>query len=811
MPDWRDTLRDPDCTLCPLHEGAEYRCLMGSGPLSADIALVGEAPGAREDEEHAAFVGPAGQLLNELLESAGLSRKDVYISNAAKCRPENNRTPDRKELKICTGEYLTPELKQLDPKYVLLLGNSALQAVAGRSGITKHRGQVLPIKGASYKAFATFHPAAVLRNPNLRATVEADMLRFARMTRGESARAGRTDTKIIYRAEHLRWLKKQLQQASEIAYDLETYTRPAEDERFVRSGLMEWHGPDSMIVTISFTWAPGQAAVIPLHHERSPWKDPDKVLLYLKDELEDTSKKYIGHNAKFDSRWLLAKGIRVPTTFDTMIAAHLLDENRAKGLKPLSQLLLGADAYDVGEDIRDAYHMPLHKLCIYNGKDTDYTLRLYHIFREQLKEEPRLVRIFKKLMMPASQAFVDIESHGVWMDLERWEERTLKATRNTEKCFDYIQKWVPEGEPVLNPNSPKQLANLMFNHLGLEILEHTKTGAPSTAESVLLRLAKEHPMPDGLLQYRKWAKYLSTYLLPWRYEHSDTDGYIHGSYRLTGTTTGRLSGSGGIQQVPRDTFIRGLIGAPPGWTWVEADFSQVELRVAAMIANERRLLGQFARKEDVHMERAMRMTGKPADEVSKEERKKAKSVSFGFLYGMGAKKFVTYARDNYDLIVAQAEAERVRSQFFEDYPGLLRWHDRQRRLAHRYKRVQSPIGRVRHLPDIDSQNEDVRAEAERQAINSPVQSFASDLMLMALIQLHAKLPYEKARIVGSVHDAILFMIKDDYVDTALPIIKRTMENPPMEKWFDKPLDTTIIVDISVGTHWGEGTDWEPDA
>jgi uracil-DNA glycosylase family 4 len=804
--DWRDKIRDPDCTLCPLHEHAQHVCLMGSGSLGADIAIIGEAPGAREDDQHEAFVGPSGKLLNELLGEAGLKREDVYISNATKCRPLDNRTPTRGEAKTCSAEFLFPELEKLRPKYVLLLGNSALQAVAGKSGITKHRGSSFNIRG--FKAFATFHPAAVLRNPKYSATVKADFIRFGRMVRGEDSITGKTDTRIIHTAEQLRWLKRKLDEADEISYDLETYTEPADDGKHVRSGLMEWHGHMSKIVTISFTWEEHQAAVLPLHHVRSPWKDPDKVLLYLKSSMERADCKYIGHNGKFDNRWLYAKGIKVPQTFDTMIAAHVLDENRPKGLKPLSQILLGADAYDVGEDIRDAFHMPIKKLCIYNGKDTDYTLQLYHIFREQLKQEPRLVRVFK-LMMQASNALVEIEAHGVWMDPERWNQRSLKAIKNTEKAYAYINEWVPKGEPPLNPNSPKQLANLMFNHLNLGVLDHTKSGAPSTAESVLLRLAKEHPMPDGLLKYRKWAKYLSTYFLPWKYEHSDDDSYIHGSYRLTGTTTGRLSGSGGLQQVPRDIFIRSLIGAPPGWAFVEADFSQAELRAAAMIANETRLLRQFARGEDVHMIRAMRLTGKAAEDVTKEERKKAKAVNFGFLFSMGARKFVEYARDNYGLDVSLAEAERIRLQFFEDYPALLQWHSRQKRLAHRYKQVQSPIGRVRHLPDIDSENEAVRAEAERQAINAPVQSFASDLMLIALVVLHQTLPRDRARIVGTVHDALLFQVRDDYLDEAVPLIKHTMENPPMQAWFDKPLDTTIVADVSVGHHWGEGHDWEP--
>jgi DNA polymerase-1 len=242
-----------------------------------------------------------------------------------------------------------------------------------------------------------------------------------------------------------------------------------------------------------------------------------------------------------------------------------------------------------------------------------------------------------------------------------------------------------------------------------------------------------------------------------------------------------------------------MIGASEGCVFVQADYSQIELRIAAMMANERNMLGMFHRGEDIHTNVACRLTGKTPDQITKEERKKGKSISFGYLFGMGATKYVEYARDNFDLDVTLEESEALRDRFFSEFPALRPWHDRQRRLAQRYHRVHSPIGRVRHLPDIVSGERSVQGEAERQAINSPVQSFASDLMLVSLIELNRR----GVPIVGTVHDSILFDLPEDDVEDTLPMIREVMENPPVKRMFGADLTVPIEVDIETGTHWGD--------
>ena len=341
-------------------------------------------------------------------------------------------------------------------------------------------------------------------------------------------------------------------------------------------------------------------------------------------------------------------------------------------------------------------------------------------------------------------------------------------------------------------------------------------------------LQEQHPhkVIDLLLERVKWQKYSSSFFSAYQ-EQVDENDRIHTTFKLTGTVTGRLSSGKAdqdkvtgrvqnrgvnLQQVPRDAFVRGIFGAPPGWAFIECDYSQIELRVAAFVADEPTMKHLYNTGQDIHMTMAMRMTGKPAHLVTKEERKKAKAVNFGFLYGMGWFKFISTAWENYGVRVTEAEAKAFRKAFFDEFPMLLRWHAKQRMMAHKYGRVQSPIGRIRHLPDINSEDKGVVAEAERQAINSPVQSFASDMAVMALVRINQDFKRRglRARSVGTVHDAINFEAPYEELPIVVPLIKWHMENVPIEKWFGVHLDIPIVGDCKIGKRWGGADEVEND-
>lgn len=811
---FQDKIRNPSCELCPLHEGAKHVCLMGSGTKRTKIMIIGEAPGEREDESHKAFVGPAGQLLDKLLAEVEIERADVYITNVAKCRPEGNRTPERKEIKACVEAYLWAEWDKVHPEYVLLLGNAALQGVLGRSGITKHRGTPVDFREAT--VLPAFHPAYALRNPRVLPALKADLQKLRRLIDGVQSPAGKTTVKSIRTPSHLAWLLRKLRDAKEFSFDVETNLNK-EDPKHTR--YYEYWEEGFRIVSLSFTFEEGTSYVVPLWHDETPWRDPGPVLQHLRPYLErgirgrdhdaaipGTSMALASisaHNGKFDSQALGSFGIRVRLTFDTMLAAHMLDENRLKGLKPLSEIELAADGYVIQtEDKKIDYgSLPWRDVAVYNGKDTDYALRLKHQFQKELQDpdNARTARVFVKLMMPASDMLVKVERRGVWIDPERLSQRVGITQRNLARIRGYIAETAGAG--AINLNSPQQVAKWLFGDLGLPIIERTGKGAPSTREAVILRLARTHPQVRSLLLYRKWAKYESTYLRPW-VERRDKHSRYHTYYKLFGTVTGRLSGD--FQQVPRDSFIRSIVGAPPGWKLVAADFSQVELRIAAMLANERAMLAAFAAGIDLHLNTAVGITRKRPDDIEPEERKKAKPVNFGFLYGMGAPKFGSYAFENYGVDFTAEECYAARAAYFEMYPDLLAWHDRQRRLARQYGRVYSPIGRCRHLPDINSNERGVSSESERQAINSPVQSTASDLMLMSMLILEGKLEERSAFIIATVHDEILFQVRDEVLDETCALIKDVMERQVLEamyKKFGADFTVPIEAEVSYGQHW----------
>jgi uracil-DNA glycosylase family 4 len=808
---WRDEIRDPNCTLCSLHRSAEYVCLLGDGKRKAKLAIVGEAPGAREDENHRAFVGQAGLLLNEMLEEVGLKRSDFYVTNAAKCRPPDNRTPTRAEVKTCSTTYLARELDAVRPDLVLLLGNSALQACLGRSGITRYRGKVY--EAGSLRYFPTFHPAAVLRNPRYGPDVRADLRRFARLARGDDGGDSlRTKVQVVRTKAQLKWLCQQLDEQSVVAWDFETQQR----ENLKEVGSREWE-PDSKIVALSLAWTEGEAVVVPLHHRAGVWKDPDAVLRRLKPHLERRDLKLVAHNGKYDARWAAANGLFLELTFDTMLAAHLLDENRSKALENLAGLYFGVDPWD---NITDKSHMfdePLKRLCLYAGKDADWTLRLYHELKRELQANARLARIFVKLMVPASNSLTKAESIGIYLDRKRTKKMRKLAYETRARVEVKLRKQVPRyARKTINFRSHPQVAHWLFTDLKLPILTYTDGGAPSSKEDVLKRLAKKHKGPALLLEYRGWQKkceFLDSWL-----KHADAHSRVHATYKLFGTVTGRISSENpNLQQVPREGPMRTCFGAPQGWKFLEADFAQIELRVAAMVAPEPTLLRIFHTGGDPHLTTSSGLARRTPEDVlasdatgKTEYRKRAKGVNFGFLYGMGEDHFIEYARTNYDFEPTPAEAREYRNKFFRLYPGLIPWHNRQRRLADRYGRVTSPLGRVRHLPDIRSGDRAVRAEAERQAINSPIQSTASDMMLVAMVRLDKLLDPHEAFIVGTVHDQLNFQVRDDAVDKVATIVKETMEDVRvLKKWFGADITVPIEAEIKVGQWWGAGTVWTP--
>lgn len=780
-----DEIADQNCQLCELYKTAQVPCLVGQGPRDTKVMIVGEAPGWREEDVRRVFSGKAGVRLDEELERVGLNREEIYITNANKCRPPDNRKPEREEIKACRT-YLEKELEIVQPTFLLLLGNPALWSVLKKSGIGKHRG-VITTQG-NMTILATYHPAALFRNPQYEPDFQRDFNHFAELVKGTKT-TKRPRVTIIETLEQLDRVVPDIEKHKIFAYDLET------------QGLGEWV-PDTKIWCIGIATTPEHAWVIPIQHP--DWCDDkweDLVLRRLEIIFKLSGMKRIAHNGEFDNRWLRSRSIEVQHDFDTMIAAHLLNENLSVGLKSLARRYLGAGFYEDEVDVT-LVPPPLKPLCKYCGEDVCYTIGLYLILREELLKDPQLVRIFKLLLMPATGVISRVESRGIQIDSIRLVERTKQAEADRERLIRQLNRSAPAREDgkEINWNSTPFLRKLLYEDLKLPVLAYTeKTKKPSTAEPTIKQLKHKHPIVDLILKYRDKDKQLSTFLRPWA-EWSKYDERLHANYNLTGTRTGRLSSNDpNFQQTERGEFIRGIITARPGWSLISADLAQAEMRIAAMKSQDKNLMNIFQTKQDPHKIIACRVTGKT--EVTKAERKKAKAINFGFLFGMGWRGFQKYALEKYDIIVSDEESQEARKTFFDEFPGLVDWHEKQKGLVKKFHYVRSPIGRIRHLPDIMSEDKEVRAEAERQAINSPVQSLASDMCLLAAVILDPQLDEKEICLVGLVHDALLFECKDTIINKWVPIIKQTFEHLPLAEYFGFQSSVPVEVDIKVSKYW----------
>lgn len=797
-------------------DGADERCVVAEGDVvSPEVLVVSKHP-----------TGDARQLeLQELMESIGFTR--VAYTSIIKCR-NWEREPTKSDVKVCASNYLQDEIEAVDPELVIVMGNEALLGTLGKSGITKYAGRVYDGPGG-YRVVPTLSYSAAVRNPRQMPQLRADLEFAARLSFGDAPGTPKPKLFTADTKDKLRKLKKLLEQTVEAAYDIET------------TGHDEFD-PDAAIVSIAIAGVTESgrkyAAVVPLYHPQSPLRKVwERVLRWLAPSFERVP-ELSAHNGKFDARWLRRFGVHALVHFDTMLAIHTLDENKPKGLKPAARSRLGVDPWEI--ETKDLLSTPIRQVLRYNALDAWYTLHLKWTLDKDFEKEPELYKLFRRVMMPANSAYIEAEQRGIWVDRERvatnLHRRRAELAELEDKIYEHLppvdESWptTAKGKPAeINFNPSNFLRWLLFEHLELPVIKRGKAkedgspGDPSVAEDVMLQLVDKHPIIQMLLDRSvivKHVQFLTSYD-----EFMDDNDRLHTSFKLYGTVTGRTSsGKAGdeklvgnalakrrgvnIQQVPRDSVVRAVFGAPPGYAFVSADYSQVELRVAAFLAREENMISIYQRDEDIHLATAASVMGKPMSQITKEERKGAKAINFGFLYGMSWAKFILTAREKYQYEFTETEAKAVRKRYFQMYPALHPWHERQRRLVRRHKRVRSPLGRVRHLPDIDSRDRGVQAEAERQAINSPVQSFASDLTLLAMTRIRRRFKAMglDAHTVGTVHDEINFEIAKRDLSQALPMIKHEMENLPLERLFGLFVDVPMRCDIEMSAFWSRGVE-----
>ena len=514
-------------------------------------------------------------------------------------------------------------------------------------------------------------------------------------------------------------------------------------------------------------------------------------------KLKDGQYSMIYQNGKFDTLFVEEHtGIRLPMGDDVMLMGTAFDLTAEHGLDKMAWNYLKIPNWDIPLKEKTKPNNPLVE-NEYLPKDIETPWLLYKFFCKRLDDKQW--RVYHEVLQKAYKGYRNIERNGIYIDLSQLEKVKTQYKSAETKAKTRI--------PAINWNSPKQVAKLLYEDMELPVLSVTKTGAPSSDAKTLRRLAADgHEIAKNVLEYKFYLGARTKFLDVWP-KYADKNSRIHPSFKLTNVVTGRTSCSDpNLQQVPRNKELRTLFTAPPGGALIEADYSQIELRLAAHYSQDPTMLAIYKNGGDIHTETGMAVSGHSYDEVKanvNEYRTKAKAVNFGFVYGMQARGFVAYARDSYGAHVTPEEATIFRDKFFGKYNRLLDWHNEQAFKCELDGGIYNSFGQFRALPDIWAQNKWERAAAIRRAINTPVQGDASILLMMAAYQIDRDLTKEfNIAVNGTIHDAVLVTCFDEKdAPQVSKEIQRIMARPEVLDIFDIEFSVPIVADVGIGP-WG---------
>ncbi|HDG8095362.1 TPA: DNA polymerase I [Klebsiella oxytoca] len=559
------------------------------------------------------------------------------------------------------------------------------------------------------------------------------------------------------------------------------------------------------MVGLSFAIEPGVAAYVPVAHDYldAPDQIPrDRVLELLKPLLEDGKVLKVGQNLKYDRGILANYGIELlGIAFDTMLESYILDSVAGRhDMDSLSDRWLKhktitfEEIAGKGKNQLTFNQIALEEAGRYAAEDADVTLQLHLKMWPELQQNEGPLNVFKNIEMPLVPVLSRVERNGVKIDpavLHAHSQEIAKRLIELEKkAYDIA------GEEF-NLSSPKQLQTILFEKQGIKPLKKTPGGAPSTSEEVLEELALDYPLPKVILEYRGLAKLKSTYTDKLPLMISPKTGRVHTSYHQAVTATGRLSSTDpNLQNIPvrneEGRRIRQAFIAPEDYLIVSADYSQIELRIMAHLSRDKGLLTAFAEGKDIHRATAAEVFGLPLESVSSEQRRSAKAINFGLIYGMSA---FGLARQ---LNIPRKEAQKYMDLYFERYPGVLEYMERTRTQAKEQGYVETLDGRRLYLPDIKSSNGARRAGAERAAINAPMQGTAADIIKRAMIAVDGWLLSEKPRVrmIMQVHDELVFEVHKDDLEAVAKKIHELMES-------STTLAVPLLVEVGSGENWDQ--------
>ncbi|NNL56520.1 MAG: DNA polymerase I, partial [Pseudomonadales bacterium] len=594
---------------------------------------------------------------------------------------------------------------------------------------------------------------------------------------------------ITDKKNYTRWLQK-LAKHKRFAFDTETTSLDYSEAR---------------VVGISFAVAPGAAAYVPFAHDYdgAPKQlGEDTVLGGIKPLLEDAAIKKIGQNLKYDKHVIANHGIALRGIGDdTMLLSYVLNSTASRhDMDSLALAHLGyttthfEEVAGKGAKQLTFNQVPLEQAGPYAAEDADITLRLQNVLRDKIEQQPALKKLYAEVELPLLEVICAIESNGALIDSKLLQQQSSELAKRMAELEQ--QAYELAGEEF-NLSSPKQLQALLFEKLGLPVIKKTPKGQPSTAEGVLQELALDYPLPKVIIEYRGLSKLKSTYTDRLPEQVNPQTGRVHTSYHQAVTATGRLSSSDpNLQNIPIRTAegrrVRKAFIAPPGAQLLAADYSQIELRIMAHLSQDQGLLDAFNNGLDVHKATAAEVFNIGIAEVSTEQRRRAKAINFGLIYGMSA---FGLARQ---LDIGRNDAQQYIDRYFERYPGVLQYMESTRASAAEQGYVETLFGRRLYLPEINSRNGMRRQAAERTAINAPMQGTAADIIKIAMLRIDQWLASQSPAIkmIMQVHDELVFEVPKGELEVVEKTVCRLMSAAA-------ELSVPLVVDAGAGNNWEE--------
>lgn len=756
--------------------------VVNDGRVGSPILVVGETPFFTDLENNKPFISRGGRLLRETLNYVGVPQKQCYFTYFCPCQlPEGATMPSS-----CVDQ-LEQTVRKVNPQCIVIIGaDIARKLLPGFKKANEDSGKILPtIFGIP--GIATIHPAIILKYKGASNfdTLVNDLTKVWRRVQGLSTKynSPHTEVEIATMDTMPSILERINSEAQIVSYDWETTGLNPRKDRGWCLGL---------------AWKVGHGVGIPVDivHKFKP----ELIALFNRQDIA-----FVAFNGMFDMKFNKAEGLPERLDHDPMLMHALLDERPQKrSLENLSGLYCDADPYE--SNLLLKYNCtknnfltvaPPEEILAYCCKDVDYTIRLYHVFMELLQQEPKLLKVYRLLIIPAAKTLADIQEQGFVVDMDRLVEI---QTQYQKRADELLKEMHQIAGTSINPNSPKQVATYLWDVLKLQepnLFGRNSRSVDDATRKALLDAYPDQPFVRALHEFKDLHTLISRYLKPIP-NAMESDGRLRTQYHLDRTETGRIAATNfPIHTIPRNADVRGILCVPEGYSLLQADQAQVEMRMAAHLAKDTLFNEKiFKAGVDFHSKMASEAYRVPLKEVKPEQRQAAKGVSFGLLYLMGDKKLA----DNTGLPPAAA------AQFVQDYkaimPKVMAWIEQTKRAVVVDRYVESLFGRKRRFPLVIKGKHGNVFELQREGVNMPIQSSASDLTLWHVVKLHNifKEKYPQAKIVTFVHDSILVECPDSQVTEIGKLMKQVMETPPFKT------EVPFKVDIKVGKRWGEEHD-----